>query len=43
MEDLDDESIDLVITSPPYFSLKDYDNKKQIGINQKYKEYKESL
>lgn len=30
MNELDDESVDLIITSPPYFNIKDYSqNKKQ--------------
>ncbi len=43
MKELEDESIDLVVTSPPYYSLKDYKVKKQIGLNQNYKKYTESL
>jgi site-specific DNA-methyltransferase (adenine-specific) len=31
MEDLKDDSVDLIVTSPPYFDLKDYDNPSQIG------------
>ena len=30
-----DKSIDLIITSPPYFNAKDYENKKQIGLRTK--------
>jgi len=43
MKELSNSSINLVITSPPYFSLKDYKSKKQIGQNQTYDEYIESL
>ena len=32
MNDLKDESINLIITSPPYWTLKDYENKDQIGL-----------
>ena len=31
MKEVDDSSIRLIVTSPPYFNAKDYDNKKQIG------------
>ncbi len=36
-------SIHLVVTSPPYWSLKDYGVPGQIGFGQTYKEYLESL
>jgi site-specific DNA-methyltransferase (adenine-specific) len=32
-------TIDLVITSPPYWNLKDYNHPKQIGLNLTYKHY----
>ena len=32
----DGEIIDVTITSPPYFDMKDYGNKKQIGYGQTY-------
>ena len=35
--------IDVTITSPPYFNLKDYGSKKQIGYGQSYAEYLQSL
>lgn len=35
--------VDVTITSPPYFDLKDYGHKKQIGYGQKYEIYLEDL
>jgi DNA modification methylase len=35
LETIRDESIDLIVTSPPYFSLRDYKHNNQIG-NEKY-------
>lgn len=43
MKELKNSSINLIVTSPPYFSLKDYENKKQIGKNQSYNDYRSSL
>ena len=43
MEELTDESIHLVITSPPYWQLKDYGSDKQIGFNHTYEEYINNL
>lgn len=34
-----DKIVDVIITSPPYFDMKDYGNDKQIGYGQKYEEY----
>lgn len=39
MDELPDNSIDLVITSPPYWQLKDYGTENQIGYNDSYEEY----
>lgn len=39
----DNESVDLIVTSPPYWQLKDYGNPSQIGFNQSYSEYIDSL
>ena len=39
----DNESVDLIVTSPPYWQLKDYGNPSQIGFNQSYAEYIDSL
>ena len=32
MEDVPNESVHLIITSPPYWQLKDYGNGRQIGF-----------
>lgn len=37
------ESIDSIITSPPYFQQRDYHHSLQIGIEKNYKEYIENL
>ena len=39
MNELPDNSVDLVITSPPYWQLKDYGIKNQIGYSDSYEEY----
>lgn len=36
---LPDRSVQLVITSPPYWQLKDYGKEEQIGFNDSYEEY----
>jgi len=36
MIELDDNSIHLIITSPPYWQLKDYGIDNQIGLNDSY-------
>ena len=43
MDDLEDESVHLVVTSPPYWQIKDYGNESQIGWNQTLPEYLTSL
>ncbi len=43
MKEVKDESVHLVITSPPYWQLKDYGNGKQIGFNDSYEEYINNL
>ena len=43
MEELKDESVHLVITSPPYWQLKDYGNGSQIGFNDTYEDYINNL
>jgi len=43
MKEVLDESVHLVITSPPYWQLKDYGNGKQIGFNDSYEEYINNL
>ncbi|MDK2977711.1 MAG: modification methylase, partial [Bacteroidales bacterium] len=39
MNELSDNSVDLIITSPPYWQLKDYGTENQIGYNDSYEEY----
>lgn len=43
MTELKDSSVDLIITSPPYWQLKDYGVKNQIGYNDTYEEYINNL
>ncbi|MBW1616405.1 MAG: thermonuclease family protein [Deltaproteobacteria bacterium] len=43
MPELADNSVDLIITSPPYWQLKDYGIKEQIGYNDTYEEYVNNL
>jgi len=43
MAEVPDESVHLVITSPPYWQLKDYGNGNQIGFNDSYEEYINNL
>ncbi len=43
MTELKDKSVDLVITSPPYWQLKDYGTENQIGYNDSYEEYINNL
>lgn len=40
---LPDECVDCVVTSPPYFWLRDYGNDRQIGQEQTVKEYVEKI
>ena len=40
---LPDKSVHLVITSPPYWQLKDYGSDKQIGFNENYERYINNL
>lgn len=37
------ESVQLIVTSPPYWQLKDYGSDKQIGFNDSYEEYINNL
>ncbi|HOO32280.1 MAG TPA: DNA methyltransferase [Thermotogota bacterium] len=39
MKEVSDSSVQLIITSPPYWQLKDYGDKRQIGFNQSYEDY----
>ncbi len=43
MKEIPDESVHLIITSPPYWQLKDYGNGRQIGFNDSYEEYINNL
>ncbi len=43
MKEIPDESVHLIITSPPYWQLKDYGNGQQIGFNDTYEEYINNL
>ena len=43
MTELDDKSVQLVITSPPYWQLKDYGNGSQIGFDDSYEDYINNL
>ncbi len=43
MRNIKDESVHLVITSPPYWQLKDYGNGSQIGFNDSYEDYINNL
>lgn len=43
MSELADESIHLIVTSPPYWQLKDYGSEHQIGFHQSYEEYVNNL
>jgi site-specific DNA-methyltransferase (adenine-specific) len=43
MSELKDESVHLVITSPPYWQLKDYGTDDQIGFNDSYESYINNL
>jgi site-specific DNA-methyltransferase (adenine-specific) len=40
---VEDESIELIVTSPAYWNIKDYGHKDQIGYGQSYKEFIEDL
>jgi len=43
MGELEDESVHLVVTSPPYWQLKDYGNSGQIGFHDSYEDYVNNL
>jgi len=43
MSELDDSSVQLIITSPPYWQLKDYGNGNQIGFDDTYEDYINNL
>ncbi len=43
MTEVGDESVHLVVTSPPYWQLKDYGSKGQIGFDDSYEDYVNNL
>jgi site-specific DNA-methyltransferase (adenine-specific) len=43
MSKVQGESVHLVVTSPPYWQLKDYGSRRQIGFRQSYEEYIDDL
>jgi len=43
MSEINDKSIHLIITSPPYWQLKDYGSENQIGFNDSYEKYINNL
>lgn len=43
MSELGDKSVHLIITSPPYWQLKDYGTENQIGFNDSYENYINNL
>ena len=43
MAEINNESVHLVITSPPYWQIKDYEDKNQIGFNDTYEYYINNL
>ena len=43
LNEVSDKSVQLIITSPPYWQLKDYGTEDQIGFNDSYEEYINNL
>jgi len=43
MKEVSSEAVHLIITSPPYWQLKDYGNDRQIGFNDSYEKYINNL
>ncbi|MHA1714758.1 MAG: DNA methyltransferase, partial [Promethearchaeota archaeon] len=43
MAEVESESVTLIVTSPPYWNVRDYKADNQIGYKQSYKEYIDSL
>lgn len=43
MSELEDKSVHLIVTSPPYWQLKDYGSDDQIGYNDSYEDYINNL
>ena len=40
---LKDKSIDCIVTSPPYWRLRDYENEKQLGLEETPEEFINTL
>ena len=43
MAEIKNEAVHLIVTSPPYWQIKDYGDSNQIGFNDTYEEYIENL
>ncbi len=43
MSEVADESVHLIVTSPPYWQIKDYGDDNQIGFNDLYEDYINNL
>jgi len=43
MAEVKDKSVHLIVTSPPYWQIKDYGDKNQIGFHDNYEDYIEKL
>ena len=43
LNQIEDKSVQLIITSPPYWQLKDYGTDDQIGFNDSYEDYINNL
>lgn len=43
LNQIEDKSVQLIVTSPPYWQLKDYGTENQIGFNDSYEEYINNL
>ena len=43
LNQIKDKSVQLIVTSPPYWQLKDYGTEDQIGFNDSYEEYINNL
>ncbi|MFW9917044.1 MAG: DNA methyltransferase [Candidatus Thorarchaeota archaeon] len=43
MREVPDQCVQMIITSPPYWDLRDYDHPQQIGIRESYQTYRERL
>ncbi|MHA2273210.1 MAG: DNA-methyltransferase [Candidatus Hodarchaeales archaeon] len=43
MREVPDQCVQTIVTSPPYWDLRDYDHPQQIGIHESYETYQERL